>query len=134
MLGKLIWTVQTAVANAYYSPAERLARWLLMCEDRVQTTTFTMTHEFLKVMLAVQEDGVAAVLSELQNNKAIAFTEGKITILDRSLLEKIARGSYGIPEREYALVMFQKVNHGHLTNGHETTPTEPAVRSIFDDD
>jgi len=100
-----VQTTQTAVANAHYSPIERLARWLLMCQDRVDTTDFTMTHKFLSVMLAVQGTGVTAALNELESKNIIAATQGKVAILDRPSLETIVRGAYGIPEREYERVM-----------------------------
>jgi CRP-like cAMP-binding protein len=100
-----VQTTQTAVANAHYSPVERLARWLLMCQDRVDTTDFTMTHKFLSVMLAVQGSGVTAALNELESKNMIAATKGKLAILDRPALEYLVRGAYGIPEREYERVM-----------------------------
>jgi CRP-like cAMP-binding protein len=96
-----VQTTQTAVANALYSPVERLARWLLMCQDRVDTPDFTMTHKFLAVMLGVPGTGVTAALTELESTNIIAATKGRLAVLDRPALETIVRGAYGIPEKEY---------------------------------
>ena len=96
-----VQTTQTAIANAHYSPVERLARWLLMCQDRVDTPDFTMTHKFLAVMLRVPGSGVTAALNELDSKNIIAATKGRLAVLDRPALETIVRGVYGIPEKEY---------------------------------
>jgi CRP-like cAMP-binding protein len=100
-----VQTTQTALANAFYSPAARLARWLLMCHDRVGTQVFPMTQKFLTAMMAVKGDGVTPAISELESKKLIAATKDKIAILNRAGLEEIVGGAYGIPEREYERLM-----------------------------
>jgi CRP-like cAMP-binding protein len=54
----LIQTSQTAIANAAALLSQRLARWLLMCEDRLTSKHIPVTHEFLSIMLGVQRSGV----------------------------------------------------------------------------
>lgn len=91
----------SALANARYNMPERLARWLLMCHDRLQTDDLPLTHEFLSIMLGVRRSGVTNEIHILEGVHAIKATRGNIRIIDRRKLEEIAGGSYGIPEFEY---------------------------------
>lgn len=96
-----VQTAQTAVANSHYTINERLARWLLMCQDRTNSHGFTMTHEFISVMLAVRRSGVTEALNELEGQGIVRTTRAHISIVKRPLLEEIAGGAYGVPEQEY---------------------------------
>jgi len=91
----------TAAANATCELAERCARWLLMCDDRLQSDRIELTHEFLSMMLAVRRSGVTVTLQALQETGAIRASRGVITISDRSRLEEIAGDCYGPAEAEY---------------------------------
>ncbi|MGV1754673.1 Crp/Fnr family transcriptional regulator [Agrobacterium sp. CG674] len=91
----------SALANARYNMSERLARWILMCHDRLRTNDLPLTHEFLSLMLGVRRSGVTNEIHILEGVHAIKATRGNIKILDRQKLEEMASGSYGIPEREY---------------------------------
>src|ERR1700712_1381481 len=91
----------SALANARYNIPERLARWLLMCHDRLGGTDLPLTHEFLGLMLGVRRSGVTAELHVLEGALAIRATRGNVHIRDRSKLEDMAGGCYGLPEREY---------------------------------
>lgn len=95
-------TSQTALSNGRARLEERLARWLLMCHDRMNGDTLTLTHEFLSVMLGVRRAGVTVGTHMLEGKGMIRAERGQITILDRDGLEHEARESYGIPEAEYA--------------------------------
>jgi CRP-like cAMP-binding protein len=90
----------TALANARFSIYERLARWLLMCHDRLGDD-LGLTHEFLSIMLGVRRSGITDHLHLLEGINAIKATRGNIRVLDRGKLEDIAGGCYGIAEREY---------------------------------
>jgi CRP-like cAMP-binding protein len=92
---------QTAVANGRNTINQRLARWLLMCQDRVDSHEFPMTHKFLSMMLAVRRAGITEALNFLEGKKSIRAMRGRVVILNRSVLEEIAGAAYGIPEREY---------------------------------
>lgn len=92
----------SALANARYNMPERLARWLLMCHDRLLTENLPLTHEFLSIMLGVRRSGVTNEIHILEGVHAIKATRGNIRVLNRQKLEDIASGSYGIPEEEYA--------------------------------
>ena len=92
---------QTALSNGHFTIDQRLARWLLMCQDRVESPEFPMTHHFLAVMLAVRRSGITDTLNALEGKKAIRAMRGRIVILNRSMLEEVAGGAYGVPEKEY---------------------------------
>ncbi|WP_105422364.1 Crp/Fnr family transcriptional regulator [Neorhizobium sp. T25_27] len=95
-----IQLAHSALANARYNVYERLARWLLMCHDRLGDE-LPLTHEFLSIMLGVRRSGVTDQLHLLEGTQAIKARRGHITVRDRSRLEEIASGCYGVPEREY---------------------------------
>jgi CRP-like cAMP-binding protein len=95
-----IQLAHSALANARYNVYERLARWLLMCHDRLGDE-LPLTHEFLSIMLGVRRSGVTDQLHLLEGAHAIRSRRGHITVRDRSKLEEIASGCYGVPEREY---------------------------------
>ena len=97
----LIQTAQTAVANARLTLEGRLARWLLMTQDRLGQNKVPMTHEFLSVMLGVRRAGVTEALHALEGMRAIRAMRGEIDILDRKIIEKRAGTLYGLPEAEY---------------------------------
>ncbi len=95
-------TAQTALSNGQARLEERLARWLLMCHDRVKGNEMELTHEFLSVMLGVRRAGVTVGTHMLEGKGMIRAERARITILDRDGLEEEAHQSYGVPEREYA--------------------------------
>ncbi len=97
----LIQTSQTALSNAASLLTQRLARWLLMCQDRLNPKPLPLTHQFLATMLGVQRSGVTIALGELENRDLIRNKRGMITILDRPTLIKLTNGSYGVAEAEY---------------------------------
>ncbi|MBY5461585.1 Crp/Fnr family transcriptional regulator [Rhizobium leguminosarum] len=100
---------QSALANGRYNMHERLARWLLMCHDRLVGNDLPLTHEFLSLMLGVRRSGVTNELHIIEGIKAIRATRGNVRIIDRAKLEEIAAGSYGIPEREYERLIGQRI-------------------------
>jgi CRP-like cAMP-binding protein len=97
----LIQTSQTALANVAAVLPQRLARWLLMCEDRLTSKHIPLTHEFLSIMLGVQRPGVTTAMNELEGRGFIKGERGLVSVLDRQSLIKLTNGSYGVAEREY---------------------------------
>jgi CRP-like cAMP-binding protein len=91
----------TALSNGRATIEARLARWLLMAQDRFGQQTFPFTHRFLALMLRVGRPGVTDALHILEGRRLIKATRGLITITDRAGLEKHSGGMYGIPEAEY---------------------------------
>jgi CRP-like cAMP-binding protein len=91
---------QTALANGRGSLSERLARWLLMCLDRMDTTSIPLTHQLIAVMLGVRRAGVTQALRELETRGMIERSRGAIVVGERGRLETLANGLYGVPEAE----------------------------------
>jgi CRP-like cAMP-binding protein len=95
----------TASSNASQTAPVRLARWLLMCDDRVDGSDLELTHEFLGIMLAVRRATVTDTLKMLEADGAISTSRGTISVLDRRRLEASAGEGYGAPEAEYQRLM-----------------------------
>lgn len=91
----------TALANAQGKIEERLARWLLMAQDRVRSEVLELTHEFLALMLGVRRAGVTTALHQLEIRALLHTARGAVTITDREGLEECAHGLYGQPEAEF---------------------------------
>jgi CRP-like cAMP-binding protein len=91
----------TALANAHSRLATRLARWLLMCHDRVHGDGLNITHDFLAVMLGVRRAGVTEGTHILEGKGLIRANRGQIIIVDRERLESEADEIHGIAEAEY---------------------------------
>jgi CRP-like cAMP-binding protein len=92
---------ETAFANANSDVEARLARWLLMCHDRVEGGDIPLTHEFIAMMLGVRRPGVTVALHVLEGMQVIRAKRGVVTVLDREKLEELADEAYGLSEAEY---------------------------------
>ena len=96
-----VQTSYTALARAHAPLPERLARWLMMINDRVPGPSFQVTHDLLSIMLGVRRPGVTTSLHELEGEGLIKSTRGKVAILDRKGLLARAGNAYGNTERSY---------------------------------
>ena len=96
-----VQTTHTAICNARSKMEVRLARWLLMAQDRIQGDTLPLTHEFLSLMLAVRRPGVTDALKALRQRGLISYRRAEITIKDRKGMTRVAGEAYGTPEFEY---------------------------------
>jgi CRP-like cAMP-binding protein len=85
---------QTAACNATHTVEERLARWLLMCHDRVQSDKLELTQEFISEMLGTRRATVSTAASALQTEGLIQYQRGRISIIDRKGLEEFACECY----------------------------------------
>ena len=74
----MILTAHTALANGTATVAERLARWLLMAQDRLGGDEVPLTHEFLSLMLGIHLEGVTVALNVLKRNGFIRLMRGCI--------------------------------------------------------
>ena len=100
-----VQTSHTAISNARSKLDQRLARWLLMAHDRLETDCLPLTDEFLSIMLGVRRAGVTEAVQALEVRRLISRTRGRINVRDRKGLERVAAESYGVPEAEYRRLM-----------------------------
>jgi CRP-like cAMP-binding protein len=107
VLGRYVYVLmgqltQTATCNCFHEVEARLARWLLMTDDRSHSDHFRLTHQFLADMLGVQRSAVTIAAGKLQNRKLIHYARGKISILSRSKLEAASCECYAATISNYA--------------------------------
>lgn len=92
---------QSVVCNVRHRIEGRLARWLLMYQNRAETDTFTLTHEFIANMLGIRRAGVSMVAHKLQRAGMIAYNRGQIRILDRQKLEEMTCECYRVVKDQF---------------------------------
>ena len=92
----------TAACLRFHQIGPRLARWLLMSQDRAHSPTFFMTQEFLAYMLGVRRVGITAAAGELQRSGFIKYFRGQVVVTDRKGLEGAACTCYASDLRAYA--------------------------------
>jgi CRP-like cAMP-binding protein len=89
-------STQLAACNRLHDVEERLARWLLMSQERISGKTLPLTQEFLAQMLGTRRSTVSVAPSVLQRAGMISYTRGNVTILNRSKLEAASCDCYQI--------------------------------------
>lgn len=99
---------QNAVCSHYHLLEARLARSLLLTRDRLQTSEFHLTHEFLGHALGVRRVGVTKAATALQTRNLISYTRGAITIVDGTGLEAAACDCYQMDRRRLETVVIGK--------------------------
>ena len=85
----------------FHQIGPRLARWLQMSQDRSKASSFDVTQEFLAYMLGVRRVGITAAAGTLQKDGLIAYSRGKLTVLNRKGLERAACGCYAADQKTY---------------------------------
>jgi CRP-like cAMP-binding protein len=98
---RLTQIAQGAACNRFHPIDARLARWLLMTRDRMETDEFQLTQEFLSNMLGVRREGVNKAAGALQKQRLISYSPGTLTTLNRAGLEAAACQCYGVITEEY---------------------------------
>ncbi len=97
--------MQGVACNALHRADERCARWLLACQDRAAEDVIHLTQESLAEMLGVQRTTVSAVTAELAARGVIRAFRGRVQIIDRPGLERMACECYRAVEDHFARVL-----------------------------
>ncbi|WP_246676102.1 MULTISPECIES: Crp/Fnr family transcriptional regulator [unclassified Mesorhizobium] len=97
----LIQSSRTALVNGHSKIEERLARWLLMVNDRAEGDIIYLTHEFLATILGARRPGVTTALQMLEYRGMVHAKRGEITIIDRVGMIKLTNGAYGDEEQRH---------------------------------
>ena len=87
---------QLAACHRYHTPQARLARLLLMIDDRMQTTELRITQDLLAHLLGTRRATVTQAANQLQDAHLIEYVRGKIKLLDRKGLEQVSCSCYAI--------------------------------------
>ncbi|MGA8706269.1 MAG: Crp/Fnr family transcriptional regulator [Steroidobacteraceae bacterium] len=92
---------QTAVCNRHHSLDQQLCRWLLLSLDRLNSSQLVMTQELIANMLGVRREGVTEAAGNLHKAGLIKYRRGRITVLDRTMLERRSCECYAVVKKEY---------------------------------
>jgi len=87
---------QTAACNRLHDIEQRLARWLLMTQDRIDSAVLPITHDFLATMLGTDRPTVSLAAAVLQKKEVIEYTRGAVRIVNRRKLEEAACECYAV--------------------------------------
>ena len=87
---------QTAACNRLHAVEQRLARWLLMTQDRVDSGLLPITHDFLATMLGTDRPSVSLAAATMQKKQIIEYKRGAVKVLNRKELEGLACECYAV--------------------------------------
>jgi CRP-like cAMP-binding protein len=91
---------QTAVCNRHHSIDQQLCRWLLLSLDRLPSSKLVMTQELIANMLGVRREGVTEAAGKLDRLGVIDYSRGRITVVDRPMLESLSCECYAVVKTE----------------------------------
>ncbi|HUD33582.1 MAG TPA: Crp/Fnr family transcriptional regulator [Variovorax sp.] len=131
VLGRYVYVLMAQLASSaacqrFHAIEPRLARWLLMSQDRAHSSDFRMTQAFLAYMLGVRRVGITSAARMLQDRGLIRYVRGSMSVLDRPGLEAVACSCYAADEEVYAQQL------GSAAGWRSTTTAHHADRSPAD--
>jgi CRP-like cAMP-binding protein len=94
-------SAQNVLCNRLHSVERRLAKWLLLVQDRVQSHELELTHQFISTMLGIRREAVTLALQPLREAEIISHRRGHVTILDRAGLEHLACECYPLLKQQF---------------------------------
>lgn len=107
----LVQISTSAICNQFHTAEVRLARYILMMHDRIRSSAFPLTQQFLSSMLGVRREGINKAAGELQQKGLLSYRQGMIRLISRKRLEQHACECYAEIKREYgALRSFLKAS------------------------
>ncbi|MBD2039389.1 Crp/Fnr family transcriptional regulator [Microcoleus sp. FACHB-672] len=101
----LSFVSQTAACNRLHTLEERLSRWLLLVQHRLQSDELPLTQEYISQMLGTRRSGVTVAAGTLQQAGIISYKRGKINILNQENLEATACECYQVIQSEFARLL-----------------------------
>jgi CRP-like cAMP-binding protein len=96
----IVQTSQTAVCNQHHSVEQRMCRWLLMSQDRLQDAKIAVTQEQIALLLGVRRESVTVTAGVLQKDGMISYARGSITVVDRKQIETRVCECYAVVKQE----------------------------------
>lgn len=120
----MVQLAQTATCTRFHVVQARLARLLLMTDDRVRAQTLQLTHEALAERLGVRRAGITTAAFALQRRALISYRRGRVTILDRDGLQDASCSCYATDNDTYRRVM----KAGHAAGKGQARPSRAGRR------
>jgi hypothetical protein len=99
---------QMAACTRYHTVEQRLARWLLMTQDRAPGAEFHLTHDFLGRLLGVRRVGATHAAGALKRNGLIAYRRGEVVVVSRRGLQSASCHCYASDKRLYQRTLGQR--------------------------
>lgn len=126
----LVQTSQSGACNAYHGLKQRLARWLLVARNALETDKMPLTHVMLAELLGVRRASVTECLEALQKRGTISTKRGWVTVEDAVGLSKLCCGCFDLIEREYRRHLLTDSRYSPSQENAAITTTVAPDRSI----